>query len=218
MNITNDKVTDYIHRFYRPLNEYLGNLRKESEEEHIPIILKETEAFLEVFLKTFKPKRILEIGTAVGYSAIFFAELLPDTEIVTVEANEEKYNVACENIRNRNLEDRIKVYLGDGGDVVNKLADEGEKSFDFVFIDAAKSHYIKFWDASVRLCRKDSVILSDNVLMRGTTVSDEYDKSGRYKTNIRNMREFVEYIHSREYCITSILAIGDGISYSKIIM
>lgn len=218
MNITNDKVTEYLHGFYRPLNEYLGKMREEAEQQHIPIILKETENFLEVFLKTFKPKRILEIGTAIGYSAMFFAELLPDAEIVTVEANEEKYEIACKNVKERKLNDRIRICFGDGAEVVNQLADNGENKFDLVFIDAAKSHYRAFWDASIRLCKNDSVILSDNVLMRATTAADEYDKYGRHKTNIRNMRGFVEYIHTRDYCTSSILAIGDGVAYSKINM
>ena len=121
MNITNDLVTEYINGFYQAKTDALETLRKESEAEGVPIILKETESFLEVFLKTLKPKNILEIGTAVGYSASFFSEVCNDCQIITIEKFEDKANIAKENISRLGYEN-IKVLIGDGEDVLDDAA------------------------------------------------------------------------------------------------
>ncbi|MFV0517576.1 MAG: O-methyltransferase [Aminipila sp.] len=214
MNITNDKVTEYIDSLYRPLTPELAELREKAESENVPIILKDAETFLLNIIRLKKPKRILEIGAAVGYSSSCFATASECAEIVTVEYNEETYKTAIANIERLGLSDRIKVHLGDGSEVVEKLFVEGCEPFDMVFIDASKSHYKRFWDSALKLCNKDSIIICDNILMRAMTVSDEYDTHGKHKTNIRKMREFVEYINDLEYCYTSVLPIGDGIAIS----
>ena len=161
-NITNDLITEYINGFYKPIDQALMNLRLEAEEADVPIILRESEDFFNVFLSAIKPKRILEIGTAVGYSAAYFA-LQTDAYVITVEKDEIMYQKAKENIERLNLRQQIRIIQGDGEEVILALAADGEDPFDLVFIDAAKSHYQRFLDAALRLCKPGTVIISDNV-------------------------------------------------------
>ena len=214
-NITNDIVTEYINRFYEPVSDELGMLRLESEAEKIPIILKETESFLMTFLSIIQPKRILEIGCAVGYSAMFFAAVT-GAEVVTVEKDHEMAEKAVENIKRLGYEESIRIIEADGEEGVNLLYEQGEAPFDVVFIDAAKSHYKRFLEASRKLCREGTVVISDNVLFKGRIASDIYDPTGKHKTNIKKMREYVDFITSDPRLETTIIACGDGISLSKI--
>lgn len=216
MNITNDKVTEYINGFYKPLTPKLGTLRESAEKDRVPIILRDTENFLLSLMLIKKPSCILEIGAAVGYSASFFAEAYTEVKVVTIESDQEKYYTARRNIEELGYLPRVKVLLGDAVEVMNKLY-ESKPQFDIVFIDASKSHYKEFWDSAILMCSPGSVIVSDNVLMKAMTVSDEYDFNGKHKTNIRRMREYVEFIHTLDYCKTAVLPIGDGIAVSYII-
>lgn len=214
-NITNDIVTDYINGFYKPLTEELKQLREISEEEKVPIILKETESFFNTFLKITAPKRILEVGCAVGYSAMFFAELT-GAEVYTIEKEHEVYLNARANVERMGYSDKVKVFEGDGEEVIRQLADENTEPFDFVFIDAAKSHYKRFLEAALPLCVKNAVIAADNVLFKARIADDIYDPTGKHKTNIKKMREFVSFINEDSQFDTCIMAVGDGLSISKL--
>jgi predicted O-methyltransferase YrrM len=218
MNITNDKVTEYLDGLYQPLNEELNMLRSAAEEQHVPIILRETEAFLFHILRMKKPRRILEIGTAVGYSAICFAVASPETEVVSLEVSEDMYRIAAGNLEQFSLSGRIRIKLGDAVESLKELKDSmsdvDSEGFDFVFIDAAKGHYREFWDGSIPICRKDAVILSDNVLLKARTASDEYVTEKRQKTSVKRMREFIKYITALDYADTAVLSIGDGVAVS----
>ncbi len=213
-NITNDLVTDYINGFYAPLTDELGKLRVDSEEKNVPIILKETESFLKTFLGVIKPARILEIGCAVGYSAMFFAQLT-GAEGYTIEKNFEMVETAVKNIESLGYAEKINVFEGDGEEIAELLKKEGTKPFDVVFIDAAKSHYQRFFDACLPLCGPDTMIIADNVLFKGRIADDKYDPDGKYKTNIRRMREFIAYIMNKPSLDSSILAVGDGLSITR---
>ena len=214
-NITNEVVTKYINRFYQPLTPALGALRQEAEQAEVPIILKETEQYLKTMLAVVKPQRILEIGCAVGYSAMFFAACC-GAEVVTIEKDPETYETACANLRRLGYEDCVTILCGDGEEAVNQLKQEEIAPFDLVFIDAAKSHYREFWDLAMPLCKQDAMVICDNVLMKGMTASDEYDPGKKYKTSIRKMREFIQYITDLPYADTCILPVGDGVSISVI--
>lgn len=122
-NITNDLVTDYINGFYAPLTDELGKLRVDSEEKNVPIILKETESFLKTFLGVIKPARILEIGCAVGYSAMFFAQLT-GAEVYTIEKNFEMVETAVKNIESLGYAEKINVFEGDGEEIAELLKKE----------------------------------------------------------------------------------------------
>ncbi|HYE67226.1 MAG TPA: O-methyltransferase [Anaerovoracaceae bacterium] len=218
MNITNDRVTEYLEGLYQPLNLDLKQLRADAEEQHIPIILRESEAYLLNIIRTKKPRRILEIGTAIGYSAICFAAASPETEIVSLEVSEEMFQTASKNVERFGLSNRIQIKLGDAVESLKEMSsaiiDVDTAGFDLVFIDAAKSHYKEFWDGSIPLCRKSAVILSDNVLLKGTTASDEYVTEKRHKTSVKRMREFIEYIMKSDYADTAVLSVGDGVAFS----
>lgn len=214
-NITNDIVTEYINGFYQPASPELGTLRLEAEAEKVPIILKETESFLRVMLSIAAPKRILEIGCAVGYSSMFFTAVT-GAQVVTIEKDSEMAAKASANIKRLGYEDKIRIVEGDGEEGVNALFEQGEEPFDMVFIDAAKSHYKRFLEASWKLCRQGTVVISDNVLFKARIASDIYDPTGKHKTNIKKMREYVDFITSDPRMETSIIACGDGVSVSKI--
>ncbi len=144
--------------------------------------------------------------------------------MVTIESSPQAFEIARNNIENMGFSDRVTVLSGDAREVLVKLAEEAEEAakddpeggFDVVFIDAAKSHYKAFWDLAMPLCNDEAMIICDNVLMKGMTASDEYDPGKKYKTSIRKMREFIQYITDLPYADTCILPVGDGVSISVI--
>lgn len=219
-NIINEQVNEHINRFYKPQNQALGALRELSEAEGVPIILRDSEMLMEGLLSAAKPKRLLEIGTAVGYSASFMAALLPELSITTIERSDDMYAQAVKNVSELGYAERITVLHGDAAELLAGMA-RGEGTacgcapvFDAVFIDAAKSHYREFFDLSVKLCRSGSMVICDNMLFQARVVSDEYDPNGKYKTNVRRLREFWDYLYSLENVQTSFLPVGDGVSIS----
>ncbi len=214
MNITNQQVTEYLNGFYCCLDEDLEILRETGERDNVPIILRETEAVLSLLLSLKRPKRILEIGTAIGYSAVYFAKKCPEAVIYTIDKDETAVRSAKHNIDQAGLSDRIHILLGDGQEQEEKLSDNRIGDFDFVFIDGAKSHYRRFLDSALPLCRKGALIVSDNILMRAATVSEEYDTGRKHKTNRKKMREYVEYICSSRELETSLMSVGDGLAVS----
>jgi len=218
MNITNDKVTEYLEGLYRPWSPDLLKLREIAEQHHVPIILRDSETLILNIIRMKKPVRILEIGTAIGYSAICFAHAAPGAEIVTLERSEKMYQYAHTNIEKFGLSHRIQMKRGDAleslKDLRNTINDTESEGFDLVFLDAAKSYYRKFWDACIPLCRKEAVILSDNVLLHARTAADEFITERRQKTSVRQMREFLDHITNLDYAETAVLAVGDGIAVS----
>lgn len=210
MNIINEKVTAYINEQYRPLSPELETLRGRAESEKVPIILRDTEGLLLTLVRMKHPSQILEIGTAVGYSASCMAMAFPQCRVTTIEADQKTAEIAQENVENLGLADRITLLQGKGQEVLDTL----KGPFDLVFIDAAKSHYRVFWDKAIALCSPGAVIVCDNVLMKAMTVSDEYDSKGKYKTSIRRMREFLAYLTDEAQADTCILPVGDGVSIS----
>jgi len=218
MNITNDTVTEYLESLYHPVNEELGKLREIADKHNVPIILKDSETFILNMLRMKKPQRILEIGTAIGYSAICFAAACPDAEIVTLERSEKMAEYAIANIEKSQLTDRIRIIKGDAleslGLLREEIKDTDRDGFDFIFIDAAKSFYRKFWNACIPMCKSEAVILSDNVLLKGRTASDEFITERRQKTSVRHMREYLKAITELDYADTAVIAVGDGIAVS----
>ena len=145
---------------------------------------------------------------------MFFAQLT-GAEVYTIEKNPEMVETAVKNIESLGYAERINVFEGDGEEIAELLKKEGTKPFDVVFIDAAKSHYRRFFDACLPLCGPDTVIIADNVLFKGRIADDKYDPDGKYKTNIRRMREFIAYIMNKPSLDSSILAVGDGLSITR---
>ena len=214
MNIINEKIVEYLNGLYKPLSTELSGLRKEGEENRIPIIVRDTEELILNFLRIRQPHRILEIGTAIGYSACCFATVCKDCPITTIEYNPEMKEIAERNIKRLGFDNQIRVLEGDAVEVMKGM--NRDELFDFVFIDAGKSHYMDFFEEARRLCTENALIISDNVLLKGKTVSDEYDPHGKHKTNVRKMREFINHITKLENAHTSIIPVGDGLAISII--
>ncbi len=212
MNIINEKVVEYLDGLYKGLRPELYKIREYAEQNHIPVILKDTESLIISLLKEKKPKRILEIGTAIGYSASCFAEVCKTAEIITIENNIEAKNIAENNIETLGYKNQITVLLGNAVDVLIEM--DTTQKFDFVFIDAGKSHYKDFFDEALKHCVNGAIIISDNVLLGAKTVSDEYDPHSKFRTNIKKMREFIEYIINLENIYTSVIPVGDGLAIS----
>jgi len=212
MNITNDLITEYLNGYYRPASPELEELRAAGEADRVPIILRETEMYLNTLLSLVRPAKILEIGTAIGYSALYYSEKCPSAEIYTIEKDEIMLRAARHNMEAFGRQQRIHSLFGDGQEQIEKLRDQNIRDFDFVFIDAAKSHYKRFLDGALSVCRPGAVIVSDNILQKGMTASDIYDVQKKHKTNIRRMREYVDYISFDPTLETSLLSVGDGIA------
>ena len=213
MNITNEIISAYIDNLYVNENRDLEELREFAERQNVPIILKDTEKLLKVIMRLKQPARVLEIGTAVGYSSCVFADCC-GCKVLTIESDEESAETARANIENLGFQDLVEVFTGDAREVLETLS--VEDGFDILFIDAAKSHYREFWDLAMPFMKEESMVICDNVLMRGMTASDEYDERGRHRTSIKRMREFIDYINDLDYAETAVFPVGDGVSISLI--
>ncbi len=209
-NITNHKVKKYIDGLYKPAGGMLGKLRTDSEQRDIPIIMKDTEMLMESIIRISKPERLLELGTAVGYSAIFFAGLSADMKITSIEISDRMYEEAIGNIGLAGLNDRIEVIRGDASEVLQGL----DQKYQMIFIDAAKGHYREFFDLCLKLSLPGTIIISDNILYKGITASEEFLENKRNKTIMRRMREYLGYITETNGIQTSILPVGDGVAIS----
>ena len=215
MDITDKSVTAYIRSKYKPASDILVPFRNVGERDRIPIILKETESVLSMILEMTHPKRIFEIGTAIGYSTAFFAISCPDAVICSAEKDEGSFRAAQMNIRNAGVEDRVRLYLGDGQDIAQKLKEEGEGDFDLIFIDAAKSHYRRFLDASLEIAADEAVIISDNILQHGMTASEKFDPKNKHKTNIIGMRSYLNHLNRDRHFRTTFMSVGDGLAVTR---
>ena len=190
--------------------EELRKIKEKALEEHIPIIMDETLAVMEPILKEKKPESILEIGTAVGYSAICFSEYLSEKgKIDTIEREEERVKEALENIKKVEVEEKIHILQGDAVEILPTL----EKKYDVVFIDAAKGKYPFFLEQSLRLLKENGIIFADNILYKGY-VMWEYHKH-KQRTAVRNLREYIKEVCENSSLETQILEVGDGLAISK---
>lgn len=213
---TNDKVTEYLASYYRPLDDDLAALREYNESNNVPLILRETESFLSLLLDIIRPRRILEIGTAYGYSAVFFAKKMPDAVITTIDRSPHMIERARQVFDTREEGRRINFLTGSADEVLDGLIAEASNDdfarYDFVFIDAGKSHYREFFERAEKLISPDAVIVCDNILMHGWMVDSSFEGARRHRTNVKYMRQFIDYISEREDLTVSLLASGDGLA------
>ena len=192
--------------------EELEKIKQKALEEHIPIIMDDTLEVVDKILKEVKPTKILEIGTAVGYSAMCFSEYLQEGgKIDTIERDEERIAEAKINIKNVGVEDKVKIYEGDAVEILPTL----DEKYDVVFIDAAKGKYPFFLKEALRMIKSTGVILADNILYKGYVMSD-YNKH-KQRTAVRNLREYIKEVTENPNIETEILEGGDGLAVSKII-
>ena len=191
--------------------EKLEKIKQKALEEHIPIIMDDTLEVVDKILKEVKPTKILEIGTAVGYSAMCFSEYLQEGGIIdTIERDEERIAEAKINIKNVGVEHKIKIYEGDAVEILPTL----DEKYDVVFIDAAKGKYPFFLKEALRMIKPTGIILADNILYKGYVMSD-YNKH-KQRTAVRNLREYIKEVTENPNIETEILEVGDGLAVSKI--
>lgn len=189
----------------------LEKIKNKALENHIPIIMDDTLEVISKILKSKKPKRILEIGAAVGYSAICFSEYLVEDGIIdTIERDEERIKEAKINFKKAEVENKIILHEGDAVEILPTL----NEKYDIVFIDAAKGKYPFFLSEALRMINKDGVIIADNVLYKGYVMSD-YNKH-KQRTAVRNLREYIKETTENPNLETEILEVGDGLAISKI--
>ena len=188
----------------------LQKIKEKALNDHIPIIMDDTLEVLESILKDVSLNRILEIGTAVGYSAICFSEFLEDGGIIdTIERDEERVLEARENIKRAEAQEKIHIYHGDAVEILPTLTER----YDMVFIDAAKGKYPFFLEQALRLINEEGLIIADNILYKGYVMSD-YNKH-KQRTAVRNLREYIKEVQENPLLETEILEVGDGLSVSK---
>lgn len=190
--------------------EELEKIKQKALEEHIPIIMDDTLEVISNYLKELKPQNILEIGTAVGYSAMCFSEYLSQDGIIdTIERDEARIKEAKENIKKVGMQNKINIYEGDAVEILPTL----NKKYDMIFIDAAKGKYTFFLEQALRMLSDNGIIFADNILYKGYVLSD-YNKH-KQRTAVRNLRQYIKQTTEDENLVTQILEVGDGLAITK---
>lgn len=209
--IVDERMVTFIHSLELPEEPLLEEIEREALETDVPIIRKEMKSFLKVLMAMTKPTRILEVGTAVGFSALVMSAYAPEgCKITTIEKYEKRIPIARENFKRAGKESDITLIEGDALEVMKGLAGP----YDFVFMDAAKGQYINYLPEVTRLLSDGGILVSDNVLQDGDVIESRFAVERRNRTIHGRMREYLfELKHSPVY-ETSILPLGDGVAIS----
>ncbi len=212
-----ERILDFIRQYRSFEDKELRELRDTAQGEGVPIIREDTEAFLLTVLAKAKPRRILELGTATGYSAILLAKAAsryydPDGFVVidTIEDWKPRVEAAGKNIKKSRLSDRINLIEGDAFTIMKDLKDP----YDLIFIDAAKGQYPDYLNEAIRLSVEGSVIIADNIFQEGDLLESRYLVRRRDRTIHKRLREFLDDITNDDRLITSLIPVGDGITFS----
>ncbi|WP_024291581.1 O-methyltransferase [Lacrimispora indolis] len=209
--IVNDRITDYIKSLETDRSPLLSKIGKKARQEGVPIIREETAAFLQTMTAAMRPKSILEVGTAVGYSTLLMAETMPpDCHITTIEKYEKRIPQARENFKAAGETQRITLLEGDAQEILKGLSGP----FDLVFLDAAKGQYLLWLPRLLELMRSGGMLISDNVLQDGDIIESRYVVERRNRTIHGRMREYLYELKHSKQLTTSIVPIGDGITVS----
>lgn len=212
--INYDYIVQYIRALHTPPEDVLLEIEQliASEKETWPIIKPEVADFMKVILTIQKPKEILEIGTAVGYSAMLMSEFLEEEgKITTIERFPYMSEIAKKNIKRASLEDKIEIIEGDAAQVLTTLEEE---KYDVVFMDCAKGQYINFLPDCIRVLKPGGILITDNVLHKGTVAKSRYLIDRRQRTTHARLREFLYTITHHERLTSSVIPIGDGVALS----
>lgn len=209
--ITDERFTAYINSLDTENPPYLDELEAYAKSTQVPVIRKEMQSLMRTLLIMNKPKRILEVGTAIGFSALFMSEWMPPGgRITTIEKYEKRIPIAKENFKRFGKNDRIELLEGDAAELLKKLTEP----FDFIFMDAAKGQYIRFLPDVLRLLKPGGILLSDNVLQDGDIIESKYAVTRRDRTIHKRMREYLYTLKHHEQLETAILTLGDGVALS----
>ena len=205
----NERIAVYLRSLESPENPLLEEIEQEALASYVPIIRKETQSLLKTLLTMLRPVRVLEVGTAVGFSALLMSEYLPEgAHITTIEKYEKRIPIARQNFRRAGKEEQITLIEGDAMEVLRSL----DGPFDFVFMDAAKGQYPHYLPEVLRLLTPGGVLMSDNVLQDGSLIESRFAVERRDRTIHSRMREYLYELKHREDLMTSILPLGDGVA------
>ena len=209
--IVDERLVTYINSLDRGNTDFLNQLEMEALRDHVPIIRRETQSLLKVLLELTAPSRILEVGTAVGFSALLMSTYGPgECRITTIENYEKRISAARENFKKAGKEEQITLLEGDAQKVLKTL----EEPFDFIFMDAAKGQYIHFLPDILRLLVKGGILISDNVLQDGDIIQSHFAVERRNRTIYKRMREYLGTLKNSSELETAILPLGDGVALS----
>ena len=209
--IVDERFVTYINSLNEGNTPLLEEIEKEAKDTFVPIIRREMQSFLKFLLALKRPEQILEVGTAVGFSALLMAEYNPvPGHITTIENYEKRIPVARANFKRGGREEQITLLEGDAADILKELSG----AYDFIFMDAAKGQYIHFFDDVLRLLAPGGVLVSDNVLQDGDIIESRFAVTRRNRTIHKRMRSYLYEITHHEQLTTSVLPLGDGVTVS----
>ncbi len=209
--IVDERFVTFINSFNTGNTPFLEELEQEAIDTYVPIIRKEMQTFLKWMLAVKRPIQILEVGTAIGFSALLMAQYNPvEGQITTIENYEKRIPIARENFKRAGRESQITLLEGDAADWLKKL----EGPYDFIFMDAAKGQYIHFMEDVLRLLAPDGILISDNVLQDGDIIESRYAVTRRNRTIHKRMRDYLYELTHHPQLVTTVLPVGDGITVS----
>lgn len=209
--IVDERIVTFINSLETENSKILETIEKEALDTFVPIIRKEMQSFLKVLLAVKKPMRILEVGTAVGFSALLMSESVSaDCKITTIEKFEKRIPIARENFKRAGKEEQITLLEGDALEIMQTL----EGPYDFIFMDAAKAQYVYYLPEAVRLLEDGGMLVTDNVLQDGDVIESRFAVERRNRTIHARMREYLYDLKHDENLITSIIPLGDGVAVS----
>ena len=209
--IVDERIVTFINSMETENSEILDAIESEALSTYVPIIRKEMQSFLKVLLTIQKPMRILEVGTAVGFSALLMSEYAPlGCEITTIENNEKRIPIARNNFKRAGKESQITLLEGDAMEVLPTL----KEPYDFIFMDAAKGQYINYMPEVLRLLKAGGTLVSDNVMQDGSIIESRFAVERRDRTIHSRMREYLYELKHHEELLTSIIPLGDGVAVS----
>lgn len=209
--IVNDRITAYINSLDSGNGQLCDAIAKEARENYVPIIRTETSALLKTLVASKQPQSILEVGTAVGYSALLMSRVMPaGCRITTIEKFEKRIPIARENFRRAGMEERITLLEGDAEEILAGL----KGPYDFIFMDAAKGQYIHWLPMILNLLPVGGILFSDNVLQDGDIIESRYAVERRNRTIHSRMRDYLYQLKHMDQLETAIVPIGDGVTIS----
>ena len=209
--ITDERISTFIHSLDTGNTPFLTELERYAKETNVPVIRPQMQSFLKVLLAMQQPKQILEVGTAIGFSALLMAEYGPaDCHITTIEKYEKRIPLARENFKKAGREDRITLLEGDATEILKEL----EGPYDLIFMDAAKGQYLHFLPEVLRLLKSGGLLVSDNILQEGDLIESRFAVERRNRTIYKRMREYLYELKHNDELVTSLLPLGDGVAVS----
>lgn len=209
--ITEERISTFINSFDTGNTPFLNELEQFAIKTNVPVIRPQMQSFLKLLLAMKQPKQILEVGTAIGFSALLMSEYGPhDCKITTIEKYEKRIPLARENFKKAGKEDFITLLEGDAAEILKGLSG----SYDFIFMDAAKGQYIHFLPDILKLLPVGGILVSDNVLQEGDVMESRFAVTRRDRTIHSRMREYLYELKHNEQLYTDILPVGDGVTVS----